>query len=45
MQGRAGRSFGVALVFWGEEWTMILCLFCGFLGALCGIAAVKGLDA
>ena len=27
-----------------KEETMALCLFCGFLGALCGIACVKGLD-
>jgi len=23
---------------------MLMCLFCGFLGAFCGIAFVKGMD-
>lgn len=40
---RAGRRFGVALSFWGGA--MIILLFCGFMGALCGWAGVKGLDA
>lgn len=38
--GRGGVK--PALSFWGHE--MILCVFCGFLGALCGMAAAKGLD-
>ncbi len=41
---RAGRRFGVALSLSGGG-TMIVLLFCAFMGALCGWAAVKGLDA